>query len=167
MGDEVGGETWSIFWNFQPYLGKWFPIWRAYFSNGLVQPPTSHSLETSRTFCWYFCWSLTLEILERIGKYNHRSKVWKELVGSFFKATSTGQVVFPTWVSMSVYVFASCEVLCWEPAHPLPGTYLEDDFPVPDSRPCFFVISSQKLVRTQKTKHVPFPCFKRDTCFMW
>ena len=25
-----------------PYLGKRFPFWRAYFSNGLVQPPTSY-----------------------------------------------------------------------------------------------------------------------------
>ena len=40
--DSLGGGF-RYFWNFHPRsLGKWFPIWRsAYFSNGLVQPPTS------------------------------------------------------------------------------------------------------------------------------
>ena len=80
----------------------------------------SHSLETSRTFCWYFCWSLTLEILERIGKYNHIQGL-KRTCWFFSKTTSTGQVVFfPLWVCMSVYVFAGCEVLCWELTYPLP-----------------------------------------------
>ncbi len=32
----------KYFWNFHPEcLGKMNPFWRAYFSNGLVQPPTS------------------------------------------------------------------------------------------------------------------------------
>ena len=30
----------QIFFNFHLYLGKDVPIWRAYFSDGLVQPPT-------------------------------------------------------------------------------------------------------------------------------
>ena len=25
IGDEVGGETWSIFWNFQPLFGEMIP----------------------------------------------------------------------------------------------------------------------------------------------
>ena len=46
-----------IRWWFHPYLlfspfsprslGKWNPIWRAYFSKGLVQPPTSWWFQTS------------------------------------------------------------------------------------------------------------------------
>ena len=31
----------KYFWNFHLYLGKMNPFWRAYFSDGLVQPPTS------------------------------------------------------------------------------------------------------------------------------
>ena len=39
-------------------LGKWFPIWRAYFSDGLVQPPTSW------WFGWYrglYCWAIEVD----------------------------------------------------------------------------------------------------------
>ena len=32
----------KYFWNFHPHLGKMNPFWRAYFSTGLVQPPTSY-----------------------------------------------------------------------------------------------------------------------------
>ena len=35
----LGGGNSNIF-HFHPYLGKMNPFWRAYFSNGLVQPPT-------------------------------------------------------------------------------------------------------------------------------
>ena len=35
-------------------LGNWFPFWRAYFSNGLVQPPTSFQ-ECFIKFLWIFC----------------------------------------------------------------------------------------------------------------
>ena len=34
------GGGFKYFWNFHPYLGKMNPFWRAYFSKGLVQPPT-------------------------------------------------------------------------------------------------------------------------------
>ena len=39
-------KNWARWWFhvlifFHPYLGKMNPIWRAYFSNGLVQPPPS------------------------------------------------------------------------------------------------------------------------------
>ena len=39
-------KNWARWWfhfliDFHPYLGKMNPIWRAYFSNGLVQPPPS------------------------------------------------------------------------------------------------------------------------------
>ena len=42
-GDHLGGGNSNMFY-FHPYLGFHDPIWRAYFSNGLVQPPTSHVL---------------------------------------------------------------------------------------------------------------------------
>ena len=31
-----------------PYLGTWFPFWQAYFSDGLVQPPTSYSIHHTK-----------------------------------------------------------------------------------------------------------------------
>ena len=40
----------QVIFYFQPYLGKW--SWRAYFSDGLVQPPTRKDLNTpSYSFC--------------------------------------------------------------------------------------------------------------------
>ena len=39
----------NIFY-FHPNLGKMNPFWRAYFSDGLVQPPTSQS--RGSIFCW-------------------------------------------------------------------------------------------------------------------
>ena len=39
----------NIFY-FHNYLGKMNPIWRAYFSNGLVQPPTRRDLKTSHKY---------------------------------------------------------------------------------------------------------------------
>ena len=35
----LGGETSNILYFHPECLEKWFPIWRAIFSNGLVQPP--------------------------------------------------------------------------------------------------------------------------------
>ena len=37
------GGGFIFFFNFDPYLGKMNPFWRAYFSKGLVQRPTSNS----------------------------------------------------------------------------------------------------------------------------
>ena len=71
------GGGFKYFWNFHPYLGKWFPIWRAYFSKGL-KPPTSYTLDffptevilLTKAIClavrsvsydanhwWVLCWS--------------------------------------------------------------------------------------------------------------
>ena len=39
---QLGGGNSNIFWNVHPEnWGKMHPFWRAYFSKGLVQPPTS------------------------------------------------------------------------------------------------------------------------------
>ena len=40
LGDLGGGNS-NIFGIFTPNFGEGLPFWRAYFSNGLVQPPTS------------------------------------------------------------------------------------------------------------------------------
>ena len=37
--NKLGGGNSNVFL-FSPYLGTISPIWRAYFSDGLVQPPT-------------------------------------------------------------------------------------------------------------------------------
>ena len=48
----LGGGNSNIFWNFHPgSLGKMNPFWRAYFSDGLVQPPTS--LIFWAAFLWF------------------------------------------------------------------------------------------------------------------
>ena len=53
-------DSWWVLWEVEPYAGWWFysiffmfipifwandPIWRAYFSKGLVQPPTRYALK--------------------------------------------------------------------------------------------------------------------------
>ena len=46
---KVGFLVSNIFYFHPETWGKWFPIWRAYFSNGLVQPPTSDGWEIRRS----------------------------------------------------------------------------------------------------------------------
>ena len=67
----VGGNS-NIF-NFQPnpWQGKWFPIWRSYFSKGLVQPPTRFYTLLMLKFGWSYlrlwvihCW---LSFSSRLG----------------------------------------------------------------------------------------------------
>ena len=42
FGVHLGGGNSNILYFHPECLGKMNPIWRAYFSDGLVQPPTSH-----------------------------------------------------------------------------------------------------------------------------
>ena len=47
----------QIFLLFTPLWGRWFPFWRAYFSNGLVQPPTSLKRNVTRISLKNGIWS--------------------------------------------------------------------------------------------------------------
>ena len=60
----------QIFLEFSPRsLGKMNPIWRAYFSNGLVQPPTTYQFKKSKDFLLFFWLSLWIHPASLEKKY--------------------------------------------------------------------------------------------------
>ena len=73
----------NMFYYFHPYLGKINPIWRAYVSKGLVQPPTRNDMhhapsENEGKFplnTWIcFCWWLFLPFY--CGKSPFFTTIW-------------------------------------------------------------------------------------------
>ena len=82
----VGGETSNIFVMSIPSWGRWTHFWWAYFSDGLVQPPTSHNswVMGMKWSCGEgFCFIPDLgEIFQRLCRIITLSKSWGTVDGS-------------------------------------------------------------------------------------
>ena len=102
QNDRLGGGNSNIFY-VHPYSGKMNPFWRAYFSNGLVQPPTSRGFRIpmflDRHLCawqrkmietWKWCNSCTLVLWMVGGVGCHVGTMSGDFL---FKKTNLGVVV--------------------------------------------------------------------------
>ena len=77
------GGGFKHFWNFHPELWGRFPIWRAYFSDGLVQPPTSFLRIVNTAGCEPSAQATRIPFRrpQRCG--------WKSLLGQILRRKST------------------------------------------------------------------------------
>ncbi len=122
---------------FTPSWGN-HPIWRAYFSNGLVQPPTSYQwtpdqvsceLELSdtqvfsgsvkRRSCWRFLgiecakiWGLrcySLETVSRVRPARNKPKNKERKKNTSFLWPTTGVIKFPIWWDQTMQMYGDFE----------------------------------------------------------
>ena len=98
----LGGGNSNICW-FSTLPGEMIPIWRAYFSDGLVQPPTRNlhhfflsrpDTFASRTAALQVGWPLALGLVERIDGYFPWLHDLRTLTGWWFQMVF---IFIPTW----------------------------------------------------------------------
>ena len=115
----LSGWWFQIFYMFTPIWGR-FPIWRAYFSNGLVQPPTSYSrvkkVDRKLANCasnWLlspqkWCFSK--------GTQNWSTNIW--VAGRYLKTPKTPNFRWYLGDNLSFVESGDCEMTCCQSQFP-------------------------------------------------